>query len=80
MSRFTTIRNDKWMDSEFKKLSPGGKILYDYLLTSPVGNAAGYYKLTRAQLKADLCREDDQTDSGFNVNDEEFFKKKYFHN
>lgn len=64
------------MDQGFKLLSPGGKILYDYLLTSPVGNAAGYYKLTKAQLKADLCREDDESDSGFNVDDEIFFKKE----
>ena len=73
MGRYTAMVNDMWKDSAYMALSPAEKLLYNYLLNSPVNNAAGYYRLTKAQLRVDMCREDD-TPTGFNAHDEELFK------
>lgn len=54
-----------WQDPAFRAMDFDGKGLYCYLLTSTVSNAAGYYRLTKAQLRVDLCAEDDESISGF---------------
>lgn len=66
--------NDMWKDPAFMELSPAEKLLYNYLLNSPVNNGAGYYRLTKAQLRMDFCREAD-TPSGLNEFDEKVFNR-----
>lgn len=76
MGRYTTMINDMWTDPAFTALGPTERLLYNYLLNSPVNNAAGYYRLTKAQLRVDMCREDDSTDTGFMAEDEKLFTEK----
>ena len=54
--RYTNVRTEMWTDSEFARLDIPGKLLYAYLLTSPFGNIAGYYKLPLPYLKDSLCK------------------------
>lgn len=58
MSRFTSIRSDIWIDEEVGELDPNGKLIYVYLLTSPLGNAAGYFKIPTRQIAFDLGLEE----------------------
>lgn len=67
--------NDMWKDLAYIDLKPVEKLLYNYLLNSPVNNAAGYYRLTKAQLRVDFCREAD-TITGFNESDEALFNNE----
>ena len=54
MARYTTLRSDLWIDPAVEDLSPTGKLMYVYLLTSPVGNAAGFYRIPPRQIAGDL--------------------------
>ena len=42
-----------WADDEIDSLSPHGKLFYMYLLTSPLSNIAGYYRLPVKQIVMD---------------------------
>lgn len=75
MGRYTTMINDMWKDAAFANLSPAEKLLYNYLLNSPVNNAAGYYRLTKAQMRVDFCREA-ETATGFDASDEKLFNEE----
>lgn len=76
MGRYTSIYNGKWNDPIYRKLDMGGKLLYEYILGATTGNQAGYYTLTSAQIKNDLCRYDNNSASGYNEEDEDFLNKK----
>lgn len=54
MGRFTIIDSSIWTDREFEQLDFDGKLLYFYVLSSPIGNMAGYYRLPIKQIVCDL--------------------------
>ena len=54
MARYSKIYNSMWSDPEFEELSTEGKLLYVYLLTCPIGSAAGYFRLPVKQVAIDL--------------------------
>ena len=72
MGKYNTIRSDLWTDEEVRKLSLSGKLLYHYLLSSPLSNLAGFYRLPKMQIKTDLCRLDENCD--FASSDTKLFK------
>lgn len=54
MSRYAIIRSDTWNDEEFMELSPIGKLLYIYLLSTSYGNSIGYFRLPASKAAADM--------------------------
>lgn len=58
MGRYTSIRSEIWTDGEVENLNVIGKALYLYLLTSPLSNAAGYYRIPVKQIALDLNLEE----------------------
>lgn len=54
MGRYTTVKCDLWIDPKVEDLVPMGKLLYAYLLTCPLGNSAGYYRLPIGQIALNL--------------------------
>lgn len=54
MGRYTLVDNSIWGDDEFDELNDSGKIMYLYLLTCPVGNISGFFKLPPKQIASDL--------------------------
>ena len=57
MSRFTIINTDMWMDKEVRAMTPTEKLVWTYLLTSPLGNAAGFYRLPEDQVEFTLGKD-----------------------
>jgi len=54
-----------WTDEKTIDLEPKVKLLYLYILTSPHSNMAGYYRLPKAYIKADIQLSDKELDKGF---------------
>jgi len=75
MGKYNTVRSEMWSDKEFYKLSHEDKLFFNYILSCPVGNMAGYFKLPIQQIKIDLCRYDKETDE-YNKDDMDGFRKK----
>lgn len=75
MAKYTLVRSELWSDQKVGELSLPAKALYNYILTSPVSNLAGYYTLQIIQIKANLCRYNKELGE-FNAKDEELFKKE----
>ena len=50
---YRTIVTDFWNDIVVEELSPCGKLLMLYLLTSPVGNIAGCYEVSMKRITRD---------------------------
>ena len=64
--RYVKVATKFWTDEKTIELSPPTKLLHLYILTSPHSNMAGYYRLPKAYIKADLELSDKQLDKGFN--------------
>ncbi len=73
MAKYTMVRSETWSDRKVAQLSIPGKALYNYILTSPVSNLAGYYALGIMQIKTNLCRYEE---GRFNAEDEQVFEEK----
>ena len=54
MSRYSLITTDTWYDQEFLELSDTEKLVWFYLLTSPLSNQAGFFKLPPKYLRVAL--------------------------
>lgn len=64
--RYVKVATKFWTDEKTIELTPPTKLLHLYILTSPHSNMAGYYRLPKAYIKADLELSDKQLDKGFN--------------
>ena len=63
--RYVRVATKFWTDEKTIDLEPEVKLLYLYILTSPHSNMAGYYRLPKAYIKADLQLLDKQLNKGF---------------
>ena len=64
--RYVKVATKFWTDEKTIDLDQETKLLHLYILTSPHSNMAGYYRLPKAYIKADLKLSDKQLSKGFN--------------
>ena len=65
MARYTNIHTQMWFDDKFTALDDDDKLLFIYLLTSPHSNMAGYYRLPKRYVAADLGKGLERVTEGF---------------
>ena len=64
--RYVKVATRFWTDEKIINLDPETKVLYLYCLSSPHSNMAGFYRLPKAYIQADLGLSKEQLDKGFN--------------
>ena len=64
--RYVLLATKFWTDEKIINLDTETKLLYLYMLSSPHSNMAGYYRLPKAYIKADLHLSDKGFTKGFN--------------
>lgn len=62
--RYVKIATKFWSDEKIINLGSKTKLLYQYILSSPHSNMAGYYRLPKPYIKADLKLTDKELDKG----------------
>lgn len=63
--RYVKVATRFWTDEKVIEMDPEAKILYLYCLSSPHSNMAGYYRLPKQYIKADLNLSDEQLNKQF---------------
>lgn len=64
--RYVKVATRFWTDEKIINMDPETKVLYLYCLSSPHSNMAGFYRLPKAYIQADLGLTKEQLDKGFN--------------
>lgn len=64
--RYVRIATKFWADEKVVDLDPETKLLYLYILSCPHSNMAGYYRLPKPYIQADLKLSDKGLTKGFN--------------
>jgi len=64
--RYVKIATKFWADEKVVDLDPETKLLYLYILSCPHSNMAGYYRLPKPYIQADLKLSDKGLTKGFN--------------
>ena len=64
--RYVKVATRFWTDEKIINIDPETKVLYLYCLSSPHSNMAGFYRLPKAYIQADLGISKEQLDKGFN--------------
>ncbi|MFW6121794.1 MAG: hypothetical protein ACOC80_12995 [Petrotogales bacterium] len=63
--RYVKIATKFWSDEKTIEIDPNSKLLYIYILSCPHSNMAGYYRLPKPYIKADLNLTDKQLNKAF---------------
>jgi hypothetical protein len=64
VSRTADVQSSIWADAEFRHLSPRGKLLYLWALTTPHGNNAGVFKASHDVIASETGMTDTQVNAG----------------